>query len=225
VERKQNLEPSSKMSPRHKATPVTRRKVKMLAERGMSHERMAEELGITRRQFQIHYAEMLNADPNYARCDPGSARHVPTRESKEFVRQMAIAGVKTEVMAKSLNIAEATLWKSYDDELSSAATKANVNVAMALYEKAINPKLSPATVSAALAWMKWRGGWNAALFPADNEAEGEEKKVDTSKMGKRELAEHAAKTAGLKSEWGDDLHVGAEAIADDKNVVQFSKAH
>ena len=85
--------------------------------------------------------------------------HVPTAESRLFVERMIANGMKREVIARVVGVDEKTLRKHYDHELSVGAEVANERVAATLYEKAIDPKGSMASVVAAIFWMKTRARW------------------------------------------------------------------
>lgn len=73
----------------------------------------------------------------------------------ETVKRLAAVGIKQREIAKAINISPTTLKKYYDEELTTAATKANAAVAGALFKSAMN-----GSVAAQIFWCKTRLRWS-----------------------------------------------------------------
>jgi len=82
------------------------------------------------------------------------AKHEPTPEMRSQVEALAGFGVRADEIAGYLGIDPKTLRKHYRRELDVGTTKANVQVARALHRQA-----TEGNTSAAIFWMKARGGW------------------------------------------------------------------
>ena len=119
----------------------------------------------------------------------------PTPEQRRMVEAMASCGIREDDIALVLQIARNTLRLHFTRELAVSAPKANAKVAATLFEIATN-KNHAKCVDAAKFWLARRAGWKE---PTLDQAERFEP------LGKKELAAEAARTAGVGSEWGDDL--------------------
>jgi hypothetical protein len=115
----------------------------------------------------------------------------PNERDRRTAETLSGYGVPQEAIARSLDISKATLRKYYEDELHSGMTKANAAVAQSLYQTALGP--GKAGIIAAIFWLKCRAGWN-------------DKAGETLPLGKKELAQEAAKEPAA-GDWGDDLNV------------------
>ncbi len=82
----------------------------------------------------------------------------PTDENRKIVEQMAAVGIPQEGIARVVGIDAKTLRKYFDEELSTAAVKANAKIGGTLYNKAIN-----GDTSAAIWWSKARMRWSEKL--------------------------------------------------------------
>lgn len=118
-------------------------------------------------------------------------KYVPTAEQRKQVDAMAGYGVPEEAIAKVLDIHPETLRLHYRRELDTAHIRANSAVAQSLYQKAIGN--GPQSVAACIFWLKTRARWKE---PATE--------IQTY-VGKKEAAMEAALTAGVGTEWSDDL--------------------
>lgn len=87
----------------------------------------------------------MKTKPSYKKTDEGS----------KIVEQMAAVGIPQEGIARVIGIDPKTLRKYYDDEISTAAIKANAKIGGTLYNKAIN-----GDTSAAIWWSKARMRWS-----------------------------------------------------------------
>jgi hypothetical protein len=70
---------------------------------------------------------------------------------------MSAYGVPQIDISKVIGIERSTLQKHYREELDTATAKANSRVAQSLYNKALGDGSS--AVTAAIFWLKTRGGW------------------------------------------------------------------
>ena len=120
---------------------------------------------------------------------PGRPRYEPTEEHRRVARAMAAYGVPHKEIAASIGISAPSLRLYYRDELATAATEANAKVAEGLYRKALGN--TPQSVTAAIFWLKARAGWRDR--PEDAAA------------GKKARAAAEAQSAGVGTDWGDDL--------------------
>ena len=87
----------------------------------------------------------------------GRPLHEPTDQTRKTVEAMSAYGIKQQDIALVLSISKPTLEKHYRLELDTACAKANSKVAESLYNKATGSH--PQAVTAAIFWMKTRGGW------------------------------------------------------------------
>ena len=122
--------------------------------------------------------------------------HEPTAANRSIVESMAAYGVPQFDIARVLSISVDTLAKYYREELDTAATRANSQVANNLFKLATKNDFK--AIPAAIFWLKTRAGWSMSEGEFD---------------GKKKQAEEAAKTAGLGTDWGADLSAPASAGA------------
>lgn len=108
---------------------------------------------------------------------------------------MAGYGVPEDGIARVLAIDPKTLRKHYRDELDTGAVKATAKVAEFLWRKATTD--GPQCVTAAILWLKTRGGWREA--PQAHEVAIERR--DLSKLSDEELERMIAVTqAAIEAE-------------------------
>ena len=86
--------------------------------------------------------------------------HEPDEKERRQVEALAAYGVPEADIARVVGIDPKTLRKHYRDELDLGATKATAKVAEFLFRKATTE--GHQCVSAAIFWMKTRGGWREA---------------------------------------------------------------
>ncbi len=87
----------------------------------------------------------------------GRRAHIPDPTSRRQVEAMAAYGVPERDVARVLAIDPKTLRKHYREELDTGQIKATAKVAEFLFRKATTD--GPQCVTAAIFWMKTRGGW------------------------------------------------------------------
>ena len=87
----------------------------------------------------------------------GRRAHRPDERGRRQVEALAAYGVPETDIARVVGIDPKTLRKHYRDELDLGATKATAKVAEFLFRKATTE--GPQCVTAAIFWMKTRGGW------------------------------------------------------------------
>ena len=87
----------------------------------------------------------------------GRPAHKPTDAQRKMVESMSAYGVPQMDISKVIGIERSTLQKHYREELDTATAKANSRVAQSLYNKALGDGSS--AVTAAIFWLKTRGGW------------------------------------------------------------------
>ncbi|MCB1501209.1 MAG: hypothetical protein KDK07_15720 [Bauldia sp.] len=90
----------------------------------------------------------------------GRRAHRPDERGRRQVEALAAYGVPELHIARVVGIDPKTLRKHYRDELDLGATKATAKVAEFLFRKATTE--GPQCVTAAIFWMKTRGGWREA---------------------------------------------------------------
>ena len=86
----------------------------------------------------------------------GRRAHSPEPQTRRQVEAMAGYGVPERDIARVLAIDPKTLRKHYREELDTGAIKATAKVAEFLFRKATTE--GPQCVTAAIFWMKTRGG-------------------------------------------------------------------
>jgi hypothetical protein len=118
--------------------------------------------------------------------------HEPTEKDRRSVEAMSSHGIPELDIARVIGISHPTLRKWYLTELQTGHIKANSMVAQSLYQKALGT--GQGAVTACIFWLKCRAGW-VEPKPWD----------DANAMGKKELQQQAAATAGAGTAWEDDL--------------------
>lgn len=84
--------------------------------------------------------------------------HKPTPETAAQVEALSGYGITHDEIALYLGIDAKTLRKHYRNVLDTGTVKANVQVARALHKQAME-----GNTSAAIFWMKARGGWREKI--------------------------------------------------------------
>jgi hypothetical protein len=87
----------------------------------------------------------------------GRRAHKPDPFHRRQVEAMAAFGIPEANIARVVGIDAKTLRKHYRDELDMGQTKATAKVAESLFRKATTD--GPQSVTAAIFWLKTRGGW------------------------------------------------------------------
>jgi hypothetical protein len=87
----------------------------------------------------------------------GRRAHHPDPVQRRQVEALAAYGVPEENIARVMAIDPKTLRRHYRDELDTGQIKATAKVAEFLFRKATTD--GPQAVTAAIFWMKTRGGW------------------------------------------------------------------
>jgi hypothetical protein len=121
--------------------------------------------------------------------------HEPTEKEREAVEIMAGHGIPPIDIARVLGHSESTIRRHYTQELDTGHIRANSKVAQSLFDKAMAN--GPGAVTACIFWLKVRAGWLEAQPP-------------TQPVGRKELQQRAAETAG-GGEWADDLNTEVRA--------------
>lgn len=139
---------------------------------------------------------------------PGPKGHVPTPETRRTVEAMAAYGIPAEEVAEVLGVARSTLFKRYARELKLGSTKANAKIGETLFQAAqlavvyetdeLTGRRRPAGtdkggITAAIFWMKTRGGWSEKIKHVGGDKGDEPVKVqhstgiDLSKLSTEQL--------------------------------------
>ena len=127
----------------------------------------------------------------------GRPTHAPTPETRRQVEALASCGTTYELIARVIDISVPTLTKHYGEVLEVAGVKANAMIAQSLYKRALSNEKG--AITAAIFWLKARAGWRDNI-PLDETG---------APVGKKEIAQAEAQTAGVGTEWGDDLRQGS----------------
>lgn len=126
----------------------------------------------------------------------GRPPHAPTEKDRKTVEAMASYGVPQHEIAEVLGVSTVTLRRHYGDVLRVAAIKANAKMAESLFAQGLGK--GPGALGAKVFWLKCRAGWVEAKAPPAAEA-------SAGYQSKKEAASGAAATAGVGTDWGDDL--------------------
>lgn len=132
------------------------------------------------------------------------SEHKPTAATRAQVSSMSGMGARQDEIAAFLGITEKTLRKHYRDELDTATMLVNMKVAKALYGQA-----TAGNVSAAIFWMKTRGGWRETThLETTQRITHVEEAPDLSDMTDEELLEYhrlnaKARDAARRNDRGD----------------------
>jgi len=116
----------------------------------------------------------------------GRRAHRPDPFHRRQVEAMAAFGVPERNIARVVGIDAKTLRKHYRDELDTGQTKATAKVAESLFRKATTD--GPQSVTAAIFWLKTRGGWK------------ETSAVEVSGSGSHPLTVEFVRIQGVRAE-------------------------
>ena len=92
----------------------------------------------------------------------GRRAHKPDDFHRRQVEAMAGYGVPEPSIARVVGIDAKTLRKHYREELDTGQIKATAKVAESLFRKATGE--GPQSVTAAIFWLKTRGGWKETVI-------------------------------------------------------------
>lgn len=128
-------------------------------------------------------------------------RYEPTAEQRDQVEIWVGGGLSHEAIAHNLGISQPTLRKHFEAELSHGHAKKGAEMMEAMFRAGIGGNVAAqkaylARNDLAVAEASFRGDG----APAEPRRE--------ARLGKKELAEQAAQTAGVGTEWSEDLALG-----------------
>lgn len=121
----------------------------------------------------------------------GRPQHAPTDQTRRQIEMMVAFGNTQDQICQIMGFSLPTLHKHYRAELDLGMVKASNAVAMNLWRQAT--KDDPRSVRAAEIWLTNRAGWSAYAPKAEPKPEP---------LGKKEIAQLEAETAGVGTEWG-----------------------
>ncbi len=134
-------------------------------------------------------------DDEPTRTGAGRPEFEATDALRETVKRLVAYGVPQFDIAKIIGCSPPTLRKHFWQEIETSGVTANARVAGALFRTATQGKGREA-VTAQMFWLKCRAGWrDVSIEP-----------------GKKEEARDAATSAGLGTDWGDDLAPPASSL-------------
>jgi hypothetical protein len=113
--------------------------------------------------------------------------HRPTADTRRLVEQHAAVGTLHKQIAKLLGLSLNTLKKHYREELDLGLARANAVVASTLFAQA-----KAGNITAAIFWMKTRGGWRETAKLEHAGAPGEPieiRQLDATRLSDAALAE------------------------------------
>ena len=125
---------------------------------------------------------------------------------------MMAAYATQDAMAEAMGIDRNTLAKHFPFELQIGKSRATAEVALTLYEKAINPELSGPSVQAATFWLRTAGKWKIVRDqePADSGRVGtpliqqnNQVNIDVSGLPSDELRAIASLARRIESSGGE----------------------
>jgi hypothetical protein len=152
-------------------------------------------LVVYERNARMHSVEQANGGHVNKTNHP---KHMPSAEQRKQVEAMAAYGIPELDIARVIGISHPTLRKWYLTELQTGHIKANSMVAQSLYQKAMGS--GQGAVTACIFWLKCRAGWV------------EPKPWDEPQIGRKELQQQAAATAGgVGTDWANDLEIDSRA--------------
>jgi hypothetical protein len=98
----------------------------------------------------------MAAEKRPPRPGEGHPPHVPTEATRKQVAAMTAYGVPQDDIAACIGISDVTLRKHYTDIIAVAMAEANSKIAQHLFKIALGD--SKSAVTAAIFWLKTRGG-------------------------------------------------------------------
>lgn len=115
----------------------------------------------------------------------GRPPHAPDSGSRRLVEHHAAIGTPHEQIAKLLQVSLNTLKKHYREELELGLARANAVVGGTLFNEA-----KKGNITAAIFWMKTRGGWRETSRVEHTGATAVEvRQLDTARLSDATLAE------------------------------------
>jgi hypothetical protein len=140
----------------------------------------------------------------------GRPQHIATHENRNKVKLLLALGWSTERIAQALSITTPTLRKNYFRELKfrdEARSKLDARLRELLWLECCK-----GNVAAIKEFRKLQERDDVIAGHAAFYAIGREQEDKQPKLGKKEQAELAAQTAGVDSDWGDDLRVPGAVV-------------
>jgi hypothetical protein len=115
----------------------------------------------------------------------GRPPHQPDPASRRLVEHHAAIGTLHQTIAKLLQISLNTMKKFYAEELELGLARANAVVSGTLFTEA-----KKGNITAAIFWMKTRGGWReTARVEHSGNTSVEVRQLDTTRLSDTSLAE------------------------------------
>jgi transposase-like protein len=128
----------------------------------------------------------------------------PTPLHRRRVEQYVCGGMTHEAIARALGISDETLRKHFEVELATGASKRRAEILDLLFASARKGNVA---AQKKLEEMSGRSLAESA-FTAPEASEAAAPQPKAPKLGKKEVQQAEAETAGIGTTWGDDLHVG-----------------
>ncbi|MCW5695799.1 MAG: hypothetical protein KIS96_03580 [Bauldia sp.] len=129
----------------------------------------------------------------------GRPAHKPTAATRRTVEQMVSCGETHDTIALALEVSDETLRLHYRRELDVGAAKRRRELLDLLWQSARKGNVS------AQKKLEETTRLAAASAKFDQPPKGESQPQRPATLGKKELAQRAAETAGHGTDWGDDL--------------------
>lgn len=144
--------------------------------------------------------------PKVQRVAGGAYEYQPTTDHRIFVEVGMLRGRKLNEIARSVGISVPTLKKHFKDEITNGRVRLQMKLDVALFEKAKKGDVSAYKVIMA----------DVAVADAERRLQeyraGEATQIPRApKIGKKQQAALDAQTAGIGTDWGDDLLPAAAA--------------
>jgi hypothetical protein len=123
-------------------------------------------------------------------------KHTVTKDREILVAALIAFGAKQDYVADKLEICTRSLRRLYKNEIATGTADACMKVARSLFEMACYR----GNASAAIFFLRCRAGdvWQPAPVPRE---------PAEPVLGKKEQAARDAESAGVGTDWGDDLNV------------------
>lgn len=138
-------------------------------------------------------ADGFFADADDMRPRIGRPRFQPTEVDRRFVQRMSRLGLSHSDMATVVGCDRDTLTKYFRPEIEEGRIEGMAAVASSLFQKAVDKKVTGASVRAAEIWLKRDPAWLEAARPKDQDDEaGSHEIVVTGGLPDRELPEAPA---------------------------------
>ncbi|MFC3693112.1 hypothetical protein [Chenggangzhangella methanolivorans] len=132
----------------------------------------------------------------------GRPKHKPTEQSRMVVQVMSAVNKRNGEIAEAIGISEPTLRKAYKSELHNGRAQIRAEVLFRMMEQVRAGNVSAMNLIL-------RQFDQADVTEAARYFDGAEPpQPRQTQIGKKEAAAEAATTAGVGTDWGDDLHPG-----------------